>query len=47
MSGTDDVTREQPRTPVWRRLLLQAAIGAAGAAGSAAVTWFVYWLQHR
>ncbi|MFF7443505.1 hypothetical protein [Streptomyces sp. NPDC008122] len=47
MTGTGDVAREQPSTPVWRRLILQAAIGAAGAAGSAAVTFLVYWFQHR
>ncbi|MCI3220777.1 hypothetical protein [Streptomyces sp. NP-1717] len=47
MTDTGDTTREQPKTPVWRRLLLQAAIGAAGAVGSATVTWAVYWLQSR
>lgn len=47
MSPTAGAACEQPRTPLWRRLLLQVAIGAAGAAGSATVTWAVYWLQHR
>lgn len=47
MNDTGDTTREHIKTPVWRRLLLQAGIGAAGAAGSAFVTWIVYWLQSR
>ncbi|MFE3152248.1 hypothetical protein ACFXJ6_37330 [Streptomyces sp. NPDC059218] len=46
MDDTDE-TREQLRTPVWRLLLLHVGIGAAGAVGSATVTWIVYWLQHR
>ncbi len=47
MTHTVDTTSEKLRTPLWRRLLLQVAIGAAGAAGSASVTWAVYWLRHR
>ncbi|WP_159392357.1 hypothetical protein [Streptomyces niveus] len=47
MTDTGDTTSEQTKTPVWRRLLLQAGIGASGAVGSATVTWIVYWLQSR
>ncbi len=39
-------SRANPR-PIWQRLLLQACIGAAGTAGSVAVTWMVYLLQRR
>ncbi|WP_327311796.1 hypothetical protein [Streptomyces sp. NBC_01243] len=45
MTDTDDTTREQPRTPVWRLLLLHVGIGAAGTVGSATVTWIFCWLQ--
>ena len=35
------------RAAFWRRLARQAALGAAGAAGSGAVSLLLWWLQGR
>ncbi|MFE5853460.1 hypothetical protein ACFQ61_09625 [Streptomyces sp. NPDC056500] len=49
MSDTQstDGARERTRPPVWRRLLHQAGLGAAGATGSALVALIIHWAQNR
>ncbi|WP_157968733.1 hypothetical protein [Streptomyces geranii] len=43
----EDTTRDPARRPFWRRLVGQAALGAAGAIGSAFVTGLLWWLRAR
>ncbi|WP_181793513.1 hypothetical protein [Streptomyces sp. WELS2] len=46
MSIVDETGRPRaPRAAFWRRLARQAALGAAGAAGSGAVSLLVWWLR--
>ncbi|MEW2287331.1 hypothetical protein [Streptomyces sp. NPDC047841] len=46
MRITDEAGRPRAvRAAFWRRLVRQAAIGAAGAAGSGAVSLLVWWLR--
>ncbi len=48
--NTMTMTEDAERTPAvralfWRRLARQAALGAAGAAGSGAVSLLLWWLR--
>ncbi|MFB7600122.1 hypothetical protein [Streptomyces sp. NPDC056160] len=46
MTTTDDATPSHAaRVLFWRRLARQAALGAAGAAGSGAVSLLLWWLR--
>lgn len=46
MTMTDDVKPPRAaRAVLWRRLVRQAALGAAGAAGSGVVSLLVWWLR--
>ncbi|MFG2350712.1 hypothetical protein [Streptomyces phaeochromogenes] len=36
---------QAPRPALWRRLVRQAALGAAGAVGSGLVSWLLWWLR--
>ncbi|GCB52079.1 hypothetical protein [Streptomyces sp. NL15-2K] len=46
MTMTDDAKRPRAaRASFWRRLTRQAALGAAGAAGSGVVSLLVWWLR--
>ncbi|MDX3640339.1 hypothetical protein [Streptomyces sp. MB09-02B] len=48
MTMSDEVKRRRvARKAFGRRLVRQAALGAAGAAGSAAVTLLLWWLTGR
>ena len=45
--GDDTALPTEGRSPLWRRLARQTALGAAGALGSGLVTWLLVWLQRQ
>jgi ferric-dicitrate binding protein FerR (iron transport regulator) len=45
MTISDEAKNSQPAPRAfWRRIVGQAALGAAGAAGSGLVGWLLHWL---
>ncbi|WP_329071824.1 hypothetical protein [Streptomyces sp. NBC_01429] len=45
--GDDTALPTEGRSPLWRRLARQTALGAAGALGSGLVTWLLVWLRQQ